>query len=469
MSFARSVLQAVVLLCVLSSSAISAWAKPNFVFFMTDDQRFDQMGCAGHPYLRTPHMDRLASEGARFRNAYVVVSLCGPNRACIMTGLYSHANGVRFNERPDVVDPKIPMFPQLLQKAGYETAFLGKWHMPDAARSRDFDYYCGFLGQGSYWHAKLAEGSRNVIGPDIEQAEGHVDDIFGDRAEAFVRRKHDKPFCLFVWFKSPHRYPDPPERHADLYRSAYIPDPPTLNDDYAGRPEPVRLTEMKIGWTSDTSPWREFVRRRDACVKGVDDNVGKVLKALDETGLAANTAVIFTSDNGFFQGEHGFFDKRLMYEESIRVPMLVRWPGVVKPGSLPESPALSIDYAPTLLEAAGAEVPKSLQGRSLLPVLRGETPKDWRRRWWYEYDEFPGPHMVRAHRGVKVEERWKYIVWLMEPGGEELYDLQTDPHEMKNLVNDPGSKDLLARMRKEFRGAKEEAGDPTDVPAMKGW
>ncbi len=467
----RFILNAAVL-CVFGSSAFSAPAKPNIVFFLADDQRFDQMSCAGHPYLKTPHLDRLAAEGVRFRNAYVTVSLCGPNRACIMTGLYSHANGVRKNW-DDVIPPEIPILPQLLQQEGYESALIGKWHMPDLAQKRDFDFYFSFKGQGIYFNPKILEGARNAIRPE-QKFEGHMDDILGDAAVRFLKQKHEKPFILFVWFKGVHRPWDPPERYKDLYReeAAKLPEPATFNDDYAGRPEPIRLAKMRVEETKDTTPWREFVRKHNATMKGVDDNIGKVLAALDATGLAKDTMVIHSSDNGFFHGEHHLFDKRLMYEESVRVPLLVRWPGQAKPGTTVDAPVLSVDHLPAILDAARAagRVPRAAAGRSWLPLLRGETPKDWRRRWWYEYDEFPDhDHFVRVHRGVKVEERWKFIVWITDPGGEELYDLQTDPTEMKNLVNDPGSKDLLARMRKEFKEAKEEAGDPIEISAMKAW
>ena len=474
------------LLCALGSFAISAAAqtpptasnspnpknRPNIVFLMTDDQRYDQMGCAGHPFLKTPNLDRLASEGVRFLNAYVVVSLCGPNRASIQTGLYPHAHGVKFNNNLDRVDLKIPLLPQLLQQqAGYETALIGKWHMPDDGRDRDFDYLFSFLGQGVYFNPTIAEGAHNKIGPD-EPRQGYIDEILSDHAIAFIRRPHEKPFILFLWFKGVHRPWDPPERYKDLYRkeAASIPEPASFNDTYAGKPEPVRMTKMRVESTPDTTPWREFVRKYDATMKGVDDNIGRVLKALDETGLAPNTMVIHTSDNGFFNGEHHFFDKRLMYEESIRVPLIVRWPGRTPAGKTADEPVLSVDFLPTILDAAGAKPPAGIPGRSLTPILKGEHPSDWRRRWYYEYDEFPDSnHFVRVHRGVKVEERWKYIVWITEPGGEELYDLKSDPIEMKNLAADPAQKELLSRMRKEFREAKSEAGDPIEIPMMKSW
>jgi len=438
-----------VVLAVLTTLAPAAAGggprRPNFVFFLTDDQRADAMSCAGNPILRTPHLDRLAREGVRFRNAFVTNALCAPSRASFLTGLYSHAHGVPDNKNRQI-PADIPLVSDLLRKAGYEVAFCGKSHLAGALRNREWDYYFGYQGQGNYLQPRIAEMQDGRIGPD-QPHEGYMDDVVTDRALAWLKGRRDKPFCLFLFFKAPHRSWTRAPRHADLFRDAVIPRPDTYAEaaqGHPGKPRAFARADNKIGNAPDVQSL-DFVKDYYATLTAVDENVGRVLAALDETGLQDRTAVVFSSDNGFFHGEWGLYDKRLMHEPSIRVPLLVRYPGVTRPGATDDHMVLNVDLAPTFLALAGLPVPAAMHGRSLAPLLRGERP-DWRKGWLYEYFEFPGAHSVAQNRGVRTE-RWKLIHYFEPPEEWELYDLQADPGERRNLAADPAHAATLATLR----------------------
>lgn len=426
--------------------------RPNFVFFLTDDQRWDGMSCAGNEILQTPHMDRISEGGMRFENMFVTTALCGPSRACFLTGNYSHKHDLRRNGLS--LSLSHVTFPEILKRAGYETAFIGKWHNTDRGRKRGFDYYFGFSGQGRYYNPLIAENE----GPDIEYP-GHITDILADKAIAYLEKERSRPFCLLVWFKAPHRSFRPAERFKDLYKDIEIPKPVNFHDDYAGRPDAVKNANMRIGDFDDIPDYQTFVKDYYRCLAGVDENLGRILDAIEKQGLTEDTMVLYSGDNGFFIGEHHFFDKRFMYEESIRVPLLVRFPRMVPAGSSASEMALNVDVAPTILDVAGVDPPASgMDGKSLKPLLQGRKT-EWRKDFLYEYYEYPGPHSGKKNRGVRSE-RWKYIHFFEEPQEYELYDLANDPHEMLNLINDPEYAGVVEHLRKRMLELRMELNDP---------
>ncbi len=435
--------------------------RPNVVYFMTDDQRWDGLSVMGNPVVETPNMDRLGREGALFENMFVTNSLCAPSRACFLTGKYSHIHGVRTNRSGWTGQP---VFVDHLRRAGYHTCLIGKVHQGANVLQDKFDLWLGFGGQGRYNDPKL----RDFDGTDRTR-QGHMTELLGDRAVAYLTDHRKDPFCLLVWFKSPHRAWEPMEKYEKAYADRPIPKPPTFDTDYRGKPSAIRHTEMQVEIAKGGHTFEEWMRDYYATIAGVDEQVGRVLATLDRLGLAEDTVVAFTGDNGFFLGEHHFFDKRLMYEPSIRVPMLVRWPRRIKAGTRVKPMCLNVDLAPTLLDVAGCEVPAEMQGTSWRPLLEGRSVP-WRESWYYEYYEYPAVHMVRPNRGVRTE-RWKYIEWpefhgkargkeLDWPAEYELYDLQADPHEVSNLYGEANHAAKVAELRAEMTRLRRELRDP---------
>jgi arylsulfatase A-like enzyme len=450
---------------------------PNVLFIMTDDQRQDAMSAYGNTILRTPNMDRIAAGGVRFTEAFVTNSLCAPSRASLLTGLYSHAHGVitngggpEFYNQPGLRDDQVT-FVHLLRQAGYHTALVGKWHL--RSEPSGFDDWVIFPGQGAYHDPEMiANGMRLKM-------RGHADDVVGDQAITYLRqRPADKPFCLLYQFKSPHRSWMPAARFANAFEAVDVPAPRTFEDRLAGRPEALRRAEMAIADMPDfrdrgvsaSLPVAErkrlnlehLVKNYYRVLLSVDENVGRVLDLLDAEGLAANTVVVYTSDNGFFLGEHGLFDKRLMYEPSIRVPLLVRFPRRAKAGRVDSSHlVLNVDVAPTLLELAGVPVPSWMHGRSLAPLLRGESPP-WRDAFLYEYYEYPAEHCARKNRGVRTD-RWKLIHFWEQPEEWELYDLRSDPDETNNLAGRAEYARVMTSLRQRLGELRREVGD-ADLP-----
>ncbi len=433
---------------ILVGPTRGAGQRPNILYVMTDDQAYHAMSCAGNPVIQTPNMDRLAREGLRFTNAFVTNSLCSPSRASFMTGKYSHTHGVRRNGVP--LEGQV-VFTDLLREAGYHTAFIGKWHME--GQPPRFDCWLGFSGQGQYKNPKLLDFEGALV-----QEKGHVTDLLTERAVEYLREHRRDPFCLLLWYKSPHRAWVPADRFLDDLVDVVIPEPPSFHDDYEGRPDAIRQTEMQVEIAKESCDFQAWVKDYYRTILGVDENLGRVLGLLDELGLAEDTVVVFTSDNGFFLGEHHFFDKRLMYEPSIRIPMLVRYPRLVAPGFTRDEMVLNIDLAPTLLQLAGLEVPDDMHGRSWGSLLEGRDVP-WRQVWLYEYYEYPAVHMVHQNRGVRTE-RWKYIDYFQEPEEFELYDLQTDPQEMHNLYGSPQYEALVTRLRAQMERLRRLTGDP---------
>ena len=448
--------------------------RPNFLIMMTDDQRSDAMGVAGNPVLKTPNMDRIANEGVRFREAFVTNSLCSPSRTSFLTGLYSHRHGVTTNAVNEMLpdDPSLchthTNYVQRLREAGYQTALIGKWHLaPDPP---GFDHFVLLPGWGGYTDPEM------VANGAWTRMRGHTDDIIGDQAMLYFEREYDpkKPFCMIYSFKAPHGNWTPAERYKKTFENLEIPLPRTLEDRLEGRPEALKRAQMAIADLGDFGVSRNLpvaerarlnythlVKNYYRVLLSVDDNVGRVLDYLDKSKLAEDTVVVYTSDNGFFLGEHGFYDKRLMYEPSIRVPFLVRAPGRFRPRVDARNMVLNVDLAPTIFELAGLPIPRCIQGRSIVPLLQGAAA-NWRDSFYYEYFEHPGPHCVRKNHGVRTD-RWKLIEFWEQPRELELYDLVRDPEETNNLANDPKHAGTVRELRDRMQRLRRELGD-SDPP-----
>ncbi len=484
--------------------------RPNILFIMADDHAVQALSCYGSYRNRTPNLDRLAEQGMLFRNCFVTNSICGPSRATILTGKYSHRNG--FARNGQKFDGGQQHVGKLMQAAGYETAMIGKWHL--GTDPTGFDHWEVLLGQGPYYNPpmKTSDGVNNHT--------GYTTDVITDLTLEYLRsrREGDKPFLLMYQHKAPHREWLPGPKELGLFQGETVPEPPTLFDDYSGRGTAARVQEMTIarhmrrvfdlkigppaGGEAEAKQWERLLRRltpeqrkafEDAyrpqneafaqaeledeelvryyyqryikdylrTIAGIDRNVGRVLDYLEESGLAENTVVIYTSDQGFYLGEHGWYDKRFMYEESLRSPLLVRWPGRTKPGSTCENIVLNLDFAATFLDIVGAPIPAEMQGVSLKPLLHGETPADWRRSMYYRYYEYPAVHMVHKHYGVRTD-RYKLIFW-HELGEWELFDLEEDPNELNSVYDDPEYAAVVKELKRELTRLRKKYQDDDEV------
>ncbi|MBP6964423.1 MAG: sulfatase [Armatimonadetes bacterium] len=445
--------------------------RPNLIFILTDDHRYDAMGFMGRtPFLETPNMDRLAREGATLTNAFVTTALCSPSRASFLTGAYAHRHGVVNNEANDP-DPAFETFPQALRTAGYETAYVGKWHMERKSDPRPgFDYWLSFMGQGVYVNPMLNEDGREF------QAEGYMTDLLTDYAVKWLEKERDKPFCLILAHKAVHEPFTPAERHKDAFPLAEVPEPESFRDDYRGKPEwqrrllahgggrkdkwiaskdkPVPETLEPTKWAGNEPRRLDYYR----ALLAVDDSVGRVLETLEEKGILDDTVVAFAGDNGFFQGEHRKGDKRLMYEESIRIPWLIRYPKLIKPGTKIEQMTLNIDLGPTFLDLAGAKAPSTMQGRSMAPLFDGKR-HPWRKSFLYEYFREDFQAGIPTMLGVRTEDM-KYVSYPDIEDIEELYDLKADRFEMDNLSQNPRRASDVRRMRVELSKLKMRTGYP---------
>jgi arylsulfatase A-like enzyme len=437
--------------------------RPNIVFFLGEGLRNDEFSLLGNPILKTPHMDRIGREGVLFRNAFCTNALCLPSRASFLTGTWSHTTGAATND-DNQIPAQFPLVTDLLRKNGYETAFIGKSHVGGALLDRNWDYYFGFKGQADYLRPQIVEGSRgHYAEPKVYNA--YVDDLLTDKAVEWVRGRGEQPFCLFLWFYAPHAPFYRPRRMLDLFNGVTIPKPANFDEDlqgYPGKPRAVADADNKIGttavFTDDPRSLEELVKDHYAGVQSNDEDVGRVLDAVSSLGKLDDTVVMLSSDHGFFLGEHTFYDKRLMYEPSIRIPLMVRYPKLIKSGTVRDEMVLNVDVPQTLLELAGIAVPSTMQGRSLVPLAQGRSVADWRKDWLYEYYEYPAYENVRPHRGVRTE-RYKYIHFFTEPQEFELYDLQVDPQENDNLYGKPGYEQLTAQLAARLETLRQETGD----------
>lgn len=426
---------AVMAAAFVAPAAKAQTKKRNIVFVLTDDQRYDAMGITGHPFLETPHLDRLAKNGILCENAFVTTSLCSPSRASILTGQYAHRHGVMDNGT--LLDPNTATFPQELQKAGYRTGFVGKWHMGGSSDDPrpGFDRWVSFRGQGRYYNQPF-----NVDGEKVPQ-EGHTSDRITDYGVEFIEQADDQPFCLYLSHKAVHQEFAPAERHKGSYADESWPLPDSYVDtdeNYEGKPDWVRNQRPSWhgvdGYGNATLDVDTFTRDYAECMRSVDDSVGRLMKALDDKGLLESTFFVFTSDNGFLFGEHGLVDKRCMYEESIRVPLIVHCPELYKGGQTTDEIFTNIDFAPTFCELAGVTPPTSMQGASMLSPLAGDT-EGWREEFLYEYfweRSFPQTPTVL---GVRTKTH-KLMVYHGIYDRYELYDLKNDPKEMNNLLGE---------------------------------
>jgi arylsulfatase A-like enzyme len=467
--------------------------RPNIVFIMSDDHAAHAISAYGSRVNRTPNIDRLAREGMLLGNVFATNSICTPSRATILTGQYSHVNGVTMFNRFDSSRLTVAT---LLQRGGYYTGMIGKWHL--GSDPVGFDHWEIFPGQGAYMNPVLytATGESTYTGR-------YATDLLGDLAIEFLKaRPRNKPFFLMLHNKAPHRPWEPDESHRAPFADRWIPEPSTLWDSYATRTDALHENEQRVAkdmtrrdlklvpppglaggeltaWLT-TKPdtvtitrggstvtltgealarwkYQRYMQDYLATVQSVDDNVGRVIDYLDRNGLGRNTIVIYTSDQGFFLGDHGLFDKRFMYEESLRMPFLIRWPAVIKPGSRSDAMALNVDFAETFLDAAGVPVPNGMQGRSLLPLLRGRAPADWRTSMYYRYYHDPGDHNTRAHYGVRTTTHKLIYFWKKDQW--ELYDLVNDPLEMNNIYGQPGQEQLTATLKTELARLKHAVKD----------
>ncbi|HUP65152.1 MAG TPA: sulfatase [Thermoanaerobaculia bacterium] len=468
----------------LGSRRALAAPPPNVIFIMTDDQRQDAMSAYGNPILRTPNMDRIGAEGVRFNQAFTTNSICAPSRASFLTGLYSFEHGIftngdgpQFYNGPGLRRDQ-PTFVDHLREAGYHTGLVGKWHLKSMPAG--FQEWVIFPWQGEYRDPEMIANGVHL------RFRGHADDVVGDQALEFLRKRpRDRPFCLLYQFKSPHRTWLPAERYANALEDVEIPIPRTFEDRLVGKPEAVRRAEMALTEMPDyrdrvpmSLPPEERKRRNlEIMVKdyyrvlmSVDDNVGRVLDFLDAEKLARDTIVIYTSDNGFFLGEFGLYDKRLMYEPSIRIPLVVRYPEGFEAGHVDkEHMILNVDVLPTLLQLSGVPVPLGIHGRSFAPLLRGRKVP-WRDAFLYEYYEYPAGHCVRKNRGIRTD-RWKLIHFFEQPEEWELYDLRNDPDETRNLASSTAHAATMAMLRQRMEALREELGDadpPGPVPRSGG-
>jgi arylsulfatase A-like enzyme len=467
--------------------------RPNIIYIMSDDHAAHAIGAYGSRVNQTPNLDRLAREGALLTSVFATNSICTPSRAAILTGQYSHINGVTMFNRFDSSRMTIA---RLLQQGGYYTGMVGKWHL--GSDPAGFDRWEILPGQGTYRDPQFysATGEKTYTGE-------YVTDVITDLALAFLdSRPRDKPFFLMVHHKAPHRWWVPSDAHAAHFAAQRIPEPVTFWDSYATRTDalhenrqrvaadltnrdlkltppaglvgqeltrwqltkPESVTSVRDGKTVTLTgealvrwKYQRYMQDYLATVQSVDDSVGRLLAFLDKTGLARNTVVVYTSDQGFFLGDHGLFDKRFMYEESIRMPFLVRWPASIKPGTKSDAIALNIDFAPTFLEAAGLPMSAEMQGYSLLSVLRGSTPADWRTSMYYRYYHDPGDHNTRAHYGIRT--RTHKLIYFWKKDQWELFDLVNDPHELHNLYGEPKQEALTSTLKAELAKLKREVRD----------
>lgn len=498
---------AMLLAPVYTSAQKQMKQRTNIIHIMTDDHSYQTISAYGHPLSQlapTPNIDRLAAEGMLFRQAFVENSLSTPSRACLMTGLYSHQNGQR--QLGAGIDTMKTFFSETLRQHGYQTGVVGKWHMQ--CEPKGFDFYHILWDQGEYYNPGFR--SKKTNGKYIKE-NGYASTLITDHAIEFLEgRDKNKPFCLLVHHKAPHRNWMPDTKYVDLYEDIEFPFPDTFKDNYATRCTPARTQQMSIAkdmslvydlkvrelgnrdeykndwsvrsmesilkrmtpeqreiWLASYSPrnqkfidqnlkedellkwkYQRYIKDYLRCIKSIDDEVGRLIAYLEKEGLMDNTILVYTSDQGFYMGEHGWFDKRFMYEESFRTPLIIRYPAKIKPGTVSDALVQNIDYAPTYLDMAGIGKPDYMEGTSLAPLFKEKTPSNWRKDIYYHYYDFPAAHSVRRHDGVR-DKRYKLIHFYGKDFNcNELYDLQKDPNELTNLYGDSKYDKVSKRLQK---------------------
>ena len=488
--------------------------KPNILFIMSDDHASQAISCYSSKINQTPNIDRLAREGIRFENCFCTNGICAPSRAVILTGKHSHINGVIDNRL--AFDGSQQTFPKLLKQIGYSTAMIGKWHLKSDPTG--FDYWNILPGQGVYYNPDFIE-----MGEKKNYA-GYVTDIITDLTLSWLdKRDKSKPFCIMYHHKAPHRNWMPAQKYLHMYDTVDIPEPKNLFDDYQGRSRAAAEQEMTIAhymklasdlkvsphktaesrdeksweglinklnpqqretWQNAYGPkndqfhkqnlqgkeltkwkYQRYIKDYLRCVASVDDNIGRILTYLDQHNLSDNTIVVYTSDQGFFLGEHGWFDKRFMYEEALRMPLLVRYPHEIKAGSVNNDIVQNLDFAPTFLDYAGCKIPADIQGKSLRPILQGDTPSDWRQSAYYHYYEYPGAHAVKRHYGIRTK-RYKLIHFYYDIDAWELYDLQNDPKEMNNIYHNPENNGLIRELKGELQKLRKLYRDTDEKQSL---
>ena len=459
--------------------------RPNFLFIMSDDHAAHAISAYGSRINTTPHLDRIADSGMRFDSCFCTNAICTPSRAAILTGTYNHVNGVTTLDTH--MDNSLTTFPKLLRAAGYQTALFGKWHLGHGPEHdpTGFDSWRVLPGQGHYHNPVMLDHDGRIV-----ERGGYVTDLITDDCLDWLgQRDPDRPFMLLCHHKAPHRTWEPSREHFTMYDDIDVPEPDTMFDDHASRADVVRAMRMNLmdldpiidlkapvppGLTEDEEiRWRyqRYIKDYLRVIASIDDNVGRVLDWLDDEGLAENTVVVYTSDQGFFLGDHGWFDKRLMYEESLSMPFLVRYPALVESGSSCDDLVLNVDVGPTFLELARVDVPDEMQGESLVPLLRGESPERWRRSMYYRYWMHRDVnHHVPAHYGVRTATH-KLICYYNDPLGQlgangpadpvewELFDLATDPLELTNVFGDPTYAAVVVELQAELVRLQAELGD----------
>lgn len=479
--------------------------RPNILWITGEGIPLSVLSCYGSKLISTPNIDRIANEGMRFENSFVTNALCGPSRATLITGTYSHINGEyqnppyrslgshplnpkteALNQYENHFDVSQLTFPKIMQQGGYQTGLVGKWHIPINPGDAGFDYYVYREGAGgSYynpdWLANASLGSKVV---EKQVHPGYSTDTVTDLAIKGIR-KFTQPFLMMVQYFNDHRPFDPPHKYEHLFDGVRIPEPGTFWDDYRMRASPIRDGKMRIEAMPDFNPPARLTRRQRrqwnyqkfmahflGALRAQDDNIGRLLEFLDQNGLTENTIVVYTSDHGFFMGDHGLFDKRFMYEQALRVPWMIRYPGKVPSGSVRRDWVLNIDNAPTALDLVGLPIPSVMQGRSLKPLLDGERPADWRKSMYYHYYEFGVPVWIEPHYGVRTE-RYKLINYY-RINQWELFDLENDPDEMESLLEWGGYKvksgyeGALESVLGELKHLRSEFRDTTGEP-LKFW
>jgi len=483
-------------------------SRPNILFIMSDDHTTQAITAYDKryaDYFTTPNIDRIANEGVRFDNVYCANAICGPSRAIIITGKYSNENGYYKNEHGGHFNPDQWTFPQELHKNGYTTAMLGKWHLGTKPRGFDYYMYHNNPGQQGYYYNPVYDYNGKQV-----KIEGYATNITTDSALGWLQRVKDsgKPFAMLLHYKAPHRNWFPDKKYVDMYPDKELPYPETFSDDYKTREKTAGNTwmtmdyfnrkDMKLTppeglkgkalneWESygnnpgqnwmppgcktveEARKWKyqRFIKDYLACVKSVDDNVGRVLEFLDKNGLADNTIVVYTGDQGFYLGDHGFFDKRFIYEESFRMPFLMRYPAKLKKGTTDNHLISNADFAPTLMDFAGIKAPESVQGHSFKEIAEGKKEVKWNDAVYFHYYEWPFWHHVEPHYGMRTK-RFKLAHFYYNVDIWEFYDLEKDPHELNNAINDPQYADTIAKLKVQLKALMKQVGDTGTIQEFK--